>query len=54
IPKLREKLIRKLDTVGRIVSDLDEEIGSRCDRNDYDKQNNSEYKATRALRVLKG
>ncbi|KAF0533351.1 helix-loop-helix DNA-binding domain-containing transcription factor [Gigaspora margarita] len=51
IPKLREKLIKKLDIVGRIVSDLDEEIDSR---DDYDKQNNNEYKATRALRVLKG
>ncbi|CAG8701541.1 44837_t:CDS:2 [Gigaspora margarita] len=54
IPKLREKLIKKLDIVGRIVSDLDEEIDSRCGRDDYDKQNNNEYKATRALRVLKG
>ncbi|KAF0513456.1 sterol regulatory element binding protein, transcription factor sre1 [Gigaspora margarita] len=53
IPKIREKLIRKLDIVGRIVSGLDEEIDSRCDRDDYDKQDNSEYIATRALRVLK-
>ncbi|CAG8706433.1 21505_t:CDS:2 [Gigaspora margarita] len=53
IPKLREKLIRKLDIVGRIVSGLDEEIDSQCDRDDYDKQDNSEYIATRALRVLK-
>ncbi|CAG8461712.1 4621_t:CDS:2 [Dentiscutata erythropus] len=53
IPKLRSSFIRKLDDVGRIVTGIDE-IDSGCDCDDYDKQNNSEYKATRALRVLKG
>ncbi|CAG8438016.1 16476_t:CDS:2 [Dentiscutata heterogama] len=53
IPKLRSSFIRKLDDVGRIIAGIDE-IDSGCDCDDYDKQNNSEYNATRALRVLKG
>ncbi|KAF0493073.1 helix-loop-helix DNA-binding domain-containing transcription factor [Gigaspora margarita] len=51
IPKLRERFIRKLDAVGRIVSGIDEDNDSGRDCND--KQYNNEYKATRALCILK-
>ncbi|CAG8778818.1 27390_t:CDS:1, partial [Dentiscutata erythropus] len=54
IPKLRERFIRKLDALGRIVSGIDEDDNSGCDSGDYDKQNNNEYKAIRALHVLRG
>ncbi|CAG8772399.1 25931_t:CDS:2, partial [Gigaspora margarita] len=53
IPKLRERFIRKLDALGRIVSGIDVDNDSGRDCNDYDKQNNNEYKATRALCILK-
>ncbi|CAG8544921.1 3092_t:CDS:2 [Dentiscutata heterogama] len=53
IPNLREKFIRQLEAVGRIISGIDEEIDPVCDCGDYDKQNNNEYKATRALCTLK-
>ncbi|CAG8682922.1 11758_t:CDS:2, partial [Racocetra fulgida] len=52
IPKSRERFIRKLDLLGRIISGIDDnDYGYNCD---YDKQNTNEYKATRALHVLKG
>ncbi|CAG8734027.1 26963_t:CDS:2 [Dentiscutata erythropus] len=54
IPDLREKFIRQLEAVGRIISGIDEEIDSGYDYGDYDKQNNNEYKAARALCTLKG
>ncbi|CAG8722823.1 16538_t:CDS:2 [Dentiscutata erythropus] len=54
ISKLRERFIRKLDALGRIISGIDENYDPGCDCDDYDKQDSNEYKATRALRVLKG